>query len=328
LKRTARRAASALFTALVLGFMVPAATQAEDYPNRPIHMVIAFPPGGPADFVGRLLADHMKNTLGQSVIIENKAGAGGTVGASYVAKAPPDGYTLFLTTVGAVAITPHLRADMPYDSQKDFTPIALVVHNTTVIVVRADSPLKSVEDLVRLAKEKPGTIPIASTGYGSTAHLAIELLQSASGAKFIHVPYRGAAPALTDLLGGQAEAFIGDVPAMISQIQAGKVRAIAVAATARNPKIPDARTLAESGYPDTDVDNWYGVMAPAKTPQPIAAAVYKAVSAAVADPGVKDKLLASGTISAPDTPDALGKLLTAEFYRWGKVIRDKGLKEP
>jgi tripartite-type tricarboxylate transporter receptor subunit TctC len=240
LKRTKRRAASALLTALVVGFMVPAATQAEDYPSRPVHMVIAFPPGGPADFVGRLLADHMKNTFGQSVINENKAGAGGTVGASYVAKAPPDGYTLFLTTVGAVAITPHLRTDMPYDSLKDFTPIALVVHNTTVIVVRADSPVKSIEDLVRLAKEKPGTIPIASTGYGSTAHLAIELLQSASGAKFIHVPYRGAAPAITDLLGGQAEAFIGDVPAMISQIQAGKVRAIAVAA------IPTSTTGTES----------------------------------------------------------------------------------
>src|SRR3954471_22718828 len=212
--------------ALLLVGTATAAVQAQDFPNRPIRMVIAFPPGGPTDFVGRLVADKVKDILGQSVIIENKAGANGALGADAVAKSAPDGYTLFLTTVGAVAITPHMRTDLPYDVLRDFAAVTLVVRNTTVVVVRADSPANSAKDLAAMAKAKPGEIAFASTGVGSTTHLALELFQTAAGVKFVHVPYRGAAPALTDLLGGQIQAFSGDVPVLIPQITAGKVKAI------------------------------------------------------------------------------------------------------
>jgi tripartite-type tricarboxylate transporter receptor subunit TctC len=304
-----------------------APVQAQDFPTRTIKMVIAYPAGGPTDFVGRLLTDKLKDLLGQSVIIENKAGASGTIGADFVAKAEPDGYTLFLTTVGAIAITPHMRPSMPYDPLKDFAPIGLVVRNTTVLVVRADSPIKSAKELVALAKEKPDTIPFASTGVGTTPHLALELLQSSSKEKFLHVPYRGAAPALTDLLGGQVQAFFADAPVLMPQILAGKVRPLAAASDSRNPALPDVPTLAELGYPDTQADNWYGLLAPARTPRPIIDKVHKALATALADPDIKRKLLEAGAIPALDTPEAFGKFMKDDYDRWGKVIREKGLKE-
>jgi len=323
-----RRLGAIAATAFMLAAgLMPGAAQAQDYPTRTIKVVIAYPPGGPTDFVGRLLTDKLKEILGQSVIIENKAGASGTIGADFVAKAEPDGYTLFFTTVGAIAITPHMRASMPYDPLKDFAPIGLVVRNTTVLVVRSDSPIKTAKELVALAKEKPDTIPFASTGIGTTPHLALELLQSSSKEKFLHVPYRGAAPALTDLLGGQVQAFFADAPVLMPQIQAGKVRALAAASDSRNPALPDVPTLAELGYPDTQADNWYGLLAPAKTPQPIIDKLHKAIASALADPAVKKKLLESGAIPALDTPESFGKLMKDDYDRWGKVVREKGLKE-
>ncbi len=311
---------------LLLAAAAPA-VQAQDFPNRPIRMVIAFPPGGPTDFVGRLVADKVKDILGQSVIIENKAGANGALGADAVAKSAPDGYTLFLTTVGAVAITPHMRTDLPYDVLRDFAPVTLVVRNTTVVVVRADSPANSAKDLAAMAKEKPGQIAFASTGVGSTTHLALELFQTAAGIKFVHVPYRGAAPALTDLLGGQVVAFSGDVPVLMPQIIAGKVKPLAAASGQRNPKLPDVPTLAEAGYPDTSSDNWYGLLAPAKTPPAVIAKLNDAFVKAVNDPVVKQKLIDSGAVPVADSPAAFGKFLKEELDRWGKVVREKGIKD-
>jgi len=249
--------------------LVSGLAQAQNYPTRPIKIVIAFPAGGPTDFVGRLMADKLKDILGQPVLIENRGGAGGTLGADFVAKSEPDGYTLFLTTVGAVAITPHMRADMPYDPLKDFAPITLVVRNTTVMVVRSESEVKTAKELAELARAKPDTIPFASTGSGTTPHLALELFQAAAGVKFLHIPYRGAAPALTDLLGGQVQAVALDVPVIISQIQSGKLRPLAAVSNQRNPILLDVPTLTELGYPNTQADNWYALLAPAKTPAPI-----------------------------------------------------------
>jgi tripartite-type tricarboxylate transporter receptor subunit TctC len=304
-----------------------AAASAQDFPSRPIKMVIAFPAGGPADFVGRLLADKLKDQLGQNVIIENKAGASGTLGADYVAKSDPDGHTLFLTTVGAVAITPNMRTDMPYDPVRDFAPITEVVRNTTVLVVRSENPVTSAKELVELARSKPGTITVASTGIGTTPHLALELLQSAAGVKFLHVPYRGAAPALTDLLGGQVQAFFADVPVLLSQIQAGKLRPLAAASDERNPMLPDVPTLAELGYPDTRSDNWYGLLAPARTPAPIIAKLNQAVATVLADPEINRKLVQSGAIPQPTSPDQFGALLKDELARWGRIVREKGIKD-
>ncbi len=313
--------------AALVGTLMLNPAGAQDFPTRPIKVVIAFPAGGPTDFVGRLLADKLKNDLGQTVIIENKAGASGTLGADYVAKSDPDGYTLFLTTVGAVAITPNMRTDMPYNPITDFAPITEVVRNTTVLVVRSESPIGSAKDLAALAKEKPNTIPFGSTGIGTTPHLALELFQSAAGVKFLHVPYRGAAPALTDLLGGQVQALFADVPVLLSQIEAGKLKPLAAASDRRNPMLPQIATLAELGYPDTQSDNWYGLLAPARTPAPIVAKLNQAVTRALADPDVSRKLLASGAIPTPTSPEQFGVLLKEDLARWGRVVREKGIKD-
>jgi len=300
---------------------------AQDLPDRPIRIVIAFPAGGPTDFVGRLVADKVKDILGRPIIIENKAGANGALGADYAAKSEPDGTTLFLTTLGAVGVTPHMRSDVPYDSIRDFAPVTNVVLNTTLIVVREESPLKTMKDLVAAAKAKPGEMTFASTGVGSPPHLTLELLQGVAGVKFVHVPYRGAAPALTDLLGGQVQLFAADAPVLMSSIKGGKIRALGAASGQRNPMLPDVPTLAEQGYPNIVVDNWYGLLAPAKTPPAIIAKINDAFVKAINDPVVKKKLIDSGAIPVADTPAEFGKFFKNEYDRWGKVVRASGMKE-
>ena len=270
----------------------------------------------------------MKDLLGQPVIIENKAGANGAIGADFVAKAEPDGHTIFLTTVGAVAITPGMRNDLPYDPVRDFAPVSLVVRNTTVLVVKPDHPAKDAKALAAAAKDKPDTIPFASTGVGSMPHLALELYQASAKVKFLHVPYRGAAPALTDLLGGQVQALFADAPVLMPQITSGKVRPLGAAADRRNPKLPDVPTLTEQGFHDTYADNWYGMLAPAKTPPAILARLNSVVAGALNDPSVKQKLVDSGAIPAPTTQAEFGNLLKEELARWTKIVREKGIKEP
>jgi tripartite-type tricarboxylate transporter receptor subunit TctC len=301
--------------------------QAQDFPTRPIRVVIAFPPGGPTDFVGRLVADKMSALLGQRVYIENKPGANGTVGADTIAKSDPDGYSLFLTTAGAVTISPHIMANIPYDSLRDFAPIAEVVTNTTVLVVSPKMGVKTATELVALAKQKPGTIPFGSTGIGSTTHLAQELLADAASVKFLHVPYRGAAPALTDLLGGQVQVLAADLPVLIAQIEAGNVVPIGAAADKRNEIIPTVATLAEQGYPNTDASNWYALLAPAKVPPAVIKKLNDAVNAALADPDVRGKIVKSGAVPVGGTPEALGKFMRAEYDKWGRLVREHGIKE-
>jgi tripartite-type tricarboxylate transporter receptor subunit TctC len=312
---------------LSLAAFAPAAL-AQGLPNRPIRMVIAFPPGGPTDFVGRIVADKVKDIIGQTVIIENKPGANGAIGADYVAKSAPDGTTLFLSTVGAVAILPNMRDDLPYNVLRDFAPVTLVVRNTTVMVVRSDYPASTAKEFVALAKKKDGGPVFASTGVGSTTHLATELFATSAGFKFVHVPYRGAAPAITDLLGGQVDGFFGDTPVVIPQITSGKLKPIGAASGERNPMLPNVPTLAEQGYPDTSSDNWYGLLAPAKTPPAIIAKIHDAFVAAVNDPVVKERLIKSGAIPVANTPAEFGAMMKDEIARWGKVVREKGIKEP
>jgi tripartite-type tricarboxylate transporter receptor subunit TctC len=313
--------------ALCLCAVFANAAAAEDYPTRPIRMVIAFPAGGPTDFVGRLLADKLKDLLGQSVIVDNRAGANGAIGADYVAKSDPDGYTLFFTTVGAVAITPAMRSNLSYDTLRDFAPIMRVVQNTTILVVKPDMPVASAKDLAELAKAKPETLSIASTGVGSMPHLALELFQASAGVKFLHVPYRGAAPALTDLLGGQVQGMFADAPVLMSQIQAGTIKPIGAASTKRSAVLPNVPTLAEQGFPDTDAGNWYGLLAPAHTPPAVIAKLNAAVTTALNDPEVKQKLLQSGAEPAPSTPEEFAQFLRSEIERWGRIVREKGIKE-
>ncbi len=303
------------------------AARAQDYPTRPVRVVIAFPPGGPTDFVGRLVTDKMSAALGQRVYIENKPGAAGTVGADNVAKADPDGYSLFLTTSGAVAVAPHIMASVPYDPLRDFAPVALVTKVTEVLVVTPKLGIKTVKELIALAKEKPGAVAFASTGIGSPPHLAQELLDVSANVKFLHVPYRGAAPALTDLLGGQVPVLAADLPVLIAQIQAGALVPIGAAADKRDALLPDVPTLAEQGYPNTEASNWYALLAPAKTPPAVIAKLNKAVIDALNDPEVHEKLVKAGATPVGGTPEALGAFMKAEYEKWGKVVQERGIKD-
>ncbi|HEY1981787.1 MAG TPA: tripartite tricarboxylate transporter substrate binding protein [Xanthobacteraceae bacterium] len=307
-------------------FAGPAA-QADDFPSRPVRIVVAFPPGGPTDLVGRIVADKMTQQLGQRVYIDNKPGANGTLGGGDVAKSDADGYSLFLTTAGAVTVSPHIMPNMPYDALRDFAPVALVTKVTEVLVVTPKLGIKSVKELVALAKGKPGAIPFASTGIGSPPHLAQELLDASAGVQFLHVPYRGAAPAVTDLLAGQVDVLSADVPVLIAQIQAGALLPIGAAAERRDAILPDVPTLAEQGYPNTDATNWYALLAPAKTPPAVIQKLNKAVNDALNDPVIHDKLVKLGATPAAGTPEALGTFMKAEYEKWGQVVHDRGIKD-
>ncbi len=321
------RKISGIFVCAALALAGTPAAQAQDnYPTRPVRVVIAFPPGGPTDFVGRLVTDKMSAELGQRVYIENRPGAAGTVGADNVAKADPDGYSLFLTTSGAVTIAPHIQS-VPYDPLRDFAPVALVTKVTEVLVVTPKLGIKSVKELIALAKDKPGAVSFASTGIGSPPHLAQELLDVSAGVKFLHVPYRGAAPALTDLLGGQVQVLAADLPVLIAQIQAGALVPIGAASDKRDALLPDVPTLNEQGYPNTDASNWYALLAPAKTPPAVLAKLNKAVGDALNDPEVHDKLVKSGATPVGGTPEALGAFMKSEYEKWGKVVQERGIKD-
>jgi tripartite-type tricarboxylate transporter receptor subunit TctC len=324
--RTTRRIFIAVCMALALAGAQAAQAQ-DNYPTRPVRVVIAFPPGGPTDFVGRLVTDKMSAALGQRVYIENKPGAAGTVGADNVAKADPDGYSLFLTTSGAVAVAPHIMASVPYDPLRDFAPVALVTKVTEVLVVTPKLGIKTVKELIALAKDKPGAVAFASTGIGSPPHLAQELLDVSAGVQFLHVPYRGAAPALTDLLGGQVQVLAADLPVLIAQIQAGTLIPIGAAADKRDALLPDVPTLAEQGYPNTEASNWYALLAPAKTPPALIAKLNKAVGDALNDPEVHDKLVKAGATPVGGTPEALGAFMKSEYEKWGKVVAERGIKD-
>jgi tripartite-type tricarboxylate transporter receptor subunit TctC len=311
-----------LATALVLTGSLNA--QAQDYPTRPIRVVVAFTAGGTTDFVARLLAERLRAPLGQNVIVENKPGANGAIAADYVAKAEPDGYTLFFTTVGAVAINPALRSNLAYDPIKDFAPVGMAAFNTTMLVVSASMPVNSARDLAALAKERPVTIGI--TGLGAISHLGLELYQAAAGVKFQAVPYRGAAQAMTDLLGGQLDGLFGDVPTVIAQIKAGKLKALAATSQERSDIFPDVPTFVEQGFADTVGNQWAGVLAPALAPPAVIAKLNAALVAALNDPEVRGKLRQAGVTPSPGSADEFARYLRQEIARWGKLIREKGIK--
>jgi tripartite-type tricarboxylate transporter receptor subunit TctC len=312
--------------AVLLLALAPQFAKAQNFPSRPIRIVVAFPPGGPTDFVGRLVADKMTKLLGQRVYIDNKPGANGTLGGGDVAKSDPDGYSLFLTTSGAVTVSPHMMKKMPFDTFRDFAPVGLVTTVHEVIVVSPKLGVKNVKELIALAKKKPGGLTFASTGVGSPPHLTQLLLAAAAGVKFLHVPYRGAAPALTDLLGGQVQVVALDIPVVISQIRAGNLVPIGIAGDKRDAVLPNVPTLAEQGYPNTDASNWYALLAPAKTPKPVIAKLNKALNEALADPALHEKLVSTGATPVGGTPEALGTFMKAQYDKWGRVIKANGIK--
>ena len=292
----------------------------------PMRIVIAFPPGGPVDFVARVLAEGLTKELGQAVVVDNRAGANGGISAQVVAKSAPDGTTLWLSSAGAVVINPALYESLTYDVQRDFTPVSLVVNNVEILVVNPANPATSVTDLVAQSKQKQEPTPIASTGIGSMPHLAMEQLADASGANLLHVPYKGAAPAITDVMGGQVVGFFGDIPGLIGFIKAGKLKALGIAAPARNPVLPDVRTLDEQGIRGVDSNNWYALFAPAKTPPARIEQLNAAVRRALTSEPYRQRLLDSGAEPVPSSPEQLAALIKADTAKWGRIIRDKKIK--
>jgi len=299
---------------------------AQDYPNRPIRLVVAFAAGGTTDFVARQLAERAKASLGQSIVVENKPGANGAIGAEYVAKSEPDGYTLFFSTAGALAINPTMRSDLPYDPIKDFTPIVPVARNTVLFAVNPTLGVATAQEMIARAKEKPGTITVAITGVGAISHLAIEMLQIAAGIKLQYVPYRGAGQAVADFIGGQLNAMSAEVPVLMPQIKAGKATILAVSAQNRSDVLPEVPTFAELGYPDVIADNWSGVLAPPKTPAAIVARLNQAFNAVVRDPEVRRRFAENGVSTIGGTPEDLTELIKSETARWRKVVKETGVK--
>jgi tripartite-type tricarboxylate transporter receptor subunit TctC len=299
---------------------------AQDYPSKPIRFVVPFPPGGPSDIISRVVGQKMQELLGQLIIIDNRAGAGGVLGTDNVAKSEPDGYSIALSSAGALTISTSLQDKMLYDPLKDLAPITLVAKVPELLVASTTLPVANVKELIALAKAKPGTINYGSTGPGSMPHLAGELLRTSAQIDIVHVPYRGAAPAVNDLVGHQVQIMFLDVPVLLPQIQAGAIKALAVGGRLRVPSLPDLPTMNELGYPQIEADNWYGLVAAAKTPRPIIAKLNAAAVAALKAPEVQEKLASQGAILIGDSPEEFADYIRSEIAKWSKVVQAAGIK--
>ena len=320
-----RGVAAALAAAIVAGTSAGGA-QAQDYPTRPVRLIVAFTPGGTTDITARLIADKMHATLGEVVAVENKPGANGAIAAQYVAQSDPDGYTLFFPTVGAVAINPAFRSDLPYDPLKDFAAVGKAAINSPVLVVNADMKVNSARELAEIARKKPGAITIGITGRGAMSDLGLQLFEAAAGIQLQSVPYRGAAQAITDILAGHLDGLVGDVPTVMAQVRAGRLKALATTSRERSDIFPNVPTFVEQGFAGTVGDNWAGVLAPAATPAPVIAKFNAAMVAALNGADLRERLRDSGTTPAPSSPEQFGIYLREEIARWRTVIREKGLK--
>ncbi|HET8586015.1 MAG TPA: tripartite tricarboxylate transporter substrate binding protein [Casimicrobiaceae bacterium] len=297
---------------------------AADYPTKPIRIVVPFPPGGTTDILARAVAQKLSETWNQQVIVDNRPGAGGNIGADLVAKAAPDGYTLVMGTVGTHAINPNLYRKMPYDHVKDFAPVILVAGVPNVLVVNPSLPVHTVHELIDYAKANPGKLNFASSGNGTSIHLSGELFKTMAGVQMTHVPYKGSAPALADLMGGQVQLMFDNLPSSLGLIKGGKLRAVAVTSTTRAAALPDVPTIAESGLPGFEASSWFGLLAPAGTPHDVVAKINGVVAAWLATPEAKDKLLAQGAIAAGGSPEAFAKHIDNETSKWAKVVKASG----
>ena len=309
-----------LLISLALGLVASVAAHAQAWPDRPVTIIVPFPPGGSTDVIARTLAPKLQEKLGGTFIVENKAGATGTIGAGLVKRAAPDGYTLFVSSLGPFVIAPHLLKSVPYDALKDFDLLTVAVQAPNVLVVPAASPFKSVADLVAQAKKTPDRLTFASSGTGSSDHLTAALFWQQTDTSGVHVPYKGGAPAVNDLLGGVVDASFQNINAVIQHIHTGRLRALAVTGDKRSALLPQVPTLAESGVKGADVYSWQGVAAPRGLPPEIKAKLHAALVAALNDPDVKPKLLAQGFEIVANTPEQFSHFQATEFARWKQVI--------
>ena len=307
--------------AALLAVLAQIALAQGGFPVRTITMVVGFAPGGGTDTVARIVAKKVGDSVGQTVIVENKAGAGGTVAVHQVAKSAPDGYTIVLANVGSLAVAPYLIAKLPYDPLRDLAPITMAVEFPNVLVVQPSMPAKTLAEFVQLAKASPGTIGYGSSGIGGIGHLAGALLGIVANIDIVHVPYKGGGPAMQDLLGGQIPAMIATPPTALPHVKAGKIRALATTGAARAALMPDVPTVAESGYPGYEATNWYAYLAPAGTPKDVLARLHRELVEALNAPDVREQLDRQGIEAKPGTPEELTKYMERELATWGKVVK-------
>ncbi len=309
------------FTALAVA---PSAS-AQTYPTRPVTIVVGFAPGGGTDTVARVMQRRLAEYLGQSIVVENRAGAGGAIAAGVVSKVNPDGYTILLGTIAALAVAPHLNSKLPYDPLRDFAPISMATVSGNVLVVHPSVQAKTIAEFVKEANSRPGGIPYGTSGIGSAGNLAGELFRLIAKANLVHVPYKGGGPAMSDLLGGQIPSVFASATTATPQVKAGKLRALGSTGAKRSASLPDVPTIAEQGYPGYEATNWYAYVAPAKTPREIVARLNREIVKTLRDPETREQILKQGEEPTPSTPEELAKHIAREHATWGKVIKEAGI---
>jgi tripartite-type tricarboxylate transporter receptor subunit TctC len=308
-----------------IAFIANVSAQSQPYPNKPIKIISPFATGGIADTFSRVVGQGLSESLGQPVVVENKTGGGGNIGADFVAKAPADGYTLVMGNIGSHAVNPYLIKNMPYDPLKDFEPVAYVLDAEGLLVVNPAIPVKNVNELIAYVKARPGQVSYGSGGMGTTSHLAGELFKSLAKVDMTHIPYKGNAPAITDLIGGQTQIMFATMPTVLPYVKADKLRALAVIGSSRASSLPDVPTVAET-LPGFDVSNWIGIFAPAGTPKPIISKLNAEIIKIMQQPAVQKRLETEGAKFKPMTPEAFGAFQKNEALKWSKTIKDAGIK--
>jgi tripartite-type tricarboxylate transporter receptor subunit TctC len=314
----------AALTGVVL--LAPALATAQEFPTKAIKLIVPFPAGGPNDIIARVVGQRMSEILKQPVVVDNRGGAGGKLGTDVVAKSEPDGYTIAISSAGALAISFSLEEKVPYDSTKNLQAITLVATVPELLVVATNVPANNLKELIEMAKAKPGTMNFASSGPGSMPHLAGEMLKITAKVDIAHVPYRGAAPAVNDLLAQQVQMVFLDLPVLLPQVAAGKLKPIAVATTKRVPSLPNVPTTTEAGMPEVQAENWYGMVAAAGTPPAIVAKLHSAAVEAMRSPDVKEKLAAQGATLVGNSPEEFGAFIKSEIEKWAKVAKAANIK--
>jgi tripartite-type tricarboxylate transporter receptor subunit TctC len=304
---------------------VAPSTPAAGYPSRPVKLVVPVPPGGAADFIARTIAPRLSASLGQPVVVENRAGASGAIASDFVAKSAPDGYTLLQNSITTHGIGPHLASKLPYDPMKDLVPVTMLAKLPLIMAVNAGTGWRSVQDLIAEARRSPGRVTFASSGKGGAPHLSGELFRIVAGVDLLHVPYKGSGPAVTDLVGGQVQIMFDGAPSLIAQVQSGKLRVLAAASAERNPLAPDAPTFRELGLPGIEVALWYGVMVPAATPAAVIERLAADIDAALRVPEVVERFRSQATEPMGGSPRQAADFIRAEYVRWGDVIRKAGV---
>ena len=314
-----------LVAAALLLVVIPACGKDQGYPARPVNLIVPFPPGGSSDLIARVVSERAGRALGQQIVIENRPGAGGNIGTEAAARAAADGYTLVQCTIGTCAMNLAIYRKLPYDLERDFAPIVLFGSIANVLAVNPSVNANSVAELVALAKRQSGKLTFGSSGYGSSPHLSGELFKQAAGIDILHVPYRGSAPAITDLRGGQIDMFFDNTPSILPHIKAGALRALAVTGAQRSARLPDVPTMQEAGFPDFIIAPWFGVMAQKKTPAHILDRLNRAFNEALSDPAVLDQFAEMGVKAGGGTADEFRAHIRAETRRWGELVRARGI---